>query len=340
MLPGPPCEDGLPVQAFSFGDPEPVLNRCDLIGILQCMRAGNWYDPPIPQIGLARAFQASPHHASAITLKRNLVVKDFIETPWMSRSTFKSLVQDYIVFGNCYPEKVLNRLGGVMRIEAPKALYTRRGVEDDTYWFVPGYKMETQFATGSVLQLMQPDVNQEYYGIPEYLSSLQSALLNESATLFRRKYYLNGSHAGYILYATGDFAPGDVDALRTALKQSKGPGNFRSLFIHAPGGKTDGVKIVPIAEAGAKDEFLGIKDTTRDDVLAAHRVPPQLLGIVPRNAGGFGDVGTASDAFHDLEIDPLQSVFLEINRWAGVPAVVYGERQRMAKQPAPRPASH
>jgi capsid portal protein len=31
--------------------------------------------------------------------------------------------------------------------------------------------------------------------LPEWITSLQSALLNESATLFRRKYYNNGSHA-------------------------------------------------------------------------------------------------------------------------------------------------
>lgn len=31
---------------------------------------------------------------------------------------------------------------------------------------------------------------------------LNSAWLNESATLFRLKYYQNGAHAGYIMYMT------------------------------------------------------------------------------------------------------------------------------------------
>lgn len=38
--------------------------------------------------------------------------------------------------------------------------------------------------------------------MPEWLAVVQSALLNESATLFRRRYYTNGLHAGFILYMT------------------------------------------------------------------------------------------------------------------------------------------
>jgi len=32
--------------------------------------------------------------------------------------------------------------------------------------------------------------------------AIPPALLNEAATLFRCKYYLNGSHAGFIMYMT------------------------------------------------------------------------------------------------------------------------------------------
>lgn len=55
--------------------------------------------------------------------------------------------------------------------------------------------------------------------MPEYLSAIPSALLNESATLFRRKYYLNGSHAGFIMYMSDPAADQkDVDNIREALK--------------------------------------------------------------------------------------------------------------------------
>lgn len=85
---------------------------------------------------------------------------------------------------------------------------------------------------------MEPDIHQEVYGLPEYLSALNAAWLNESATLFRRRYYQNGSHAGFILYMTDPAqSQDDIDKLRDAIKKSKGPGNFRNMFLYAPAGK-------------------------------------------------------------------------------------------------------
>ena len=143
---------------------------------------------------------------------------------------------------------------------------------------------------GRVGHVMEADINQEIYGLPGYLSAIPSALLNESATLFRRKYYINGSHAGFIMYMT-DAAQNqeDVNNLRNAMKSAKGPGNFRNLFMYSPNGKKDGIQIIPLSEVAAKDEFLNIKNVTRDDQLAMHRVSPQLMSIVPYSTGGFGD---------------------------------------------------
>jgi len=65
------------------------------------------------------------------------------------------------------------------------------------------------------------------------------------------------------------------------------------------------------------DEFLNIKNVSRDDMLGAHRVPPQMMGIMPNNAGGFGDVEKASRVFVRNELLPLQKRFEELNEWMG-----------------------
>lgn len=317
-------------EAFSFGDPEPVLDRRQLLDLLECWHNGRWYEPPLPLDGLARAFRASPHHESAITYKVNLLAASLEPTPLLSRTVFRKAALDYLIFGNAYLEPVRSVLGNPIALRHAMARYTRRGMIDGQYWWVPGVKDAAELAPG-VVHVAMPDINQELYGVPQYLSALQSALLNEAATLFRRKYYLNGSHAGYILYATGEIDQTDMGALKRALAGTKGPGNFRNLLVHAPNAKEGSLKLLPIAEAGAKDEFLGIKDATRDDVLAVHRVPPVLLGIVPRQGSALSKPADAMETFWPAEIEPIQAAFLEINDQ--VPGAVRF-KERIAAEPA------
>jgi len=310
------------VELFTFGDPEPVLEARDIMNYLQSWWTGRWYEPPISWEGLAKSFRANPHHSSAIYLKRNILVSTFVPHRLLSKQGFAKLALDFLTFGNAYLERRDSRTKRAVTLDHALAKYMRRGREPEQYYFVQQAigleQAEHAFKPGSIWHLVEPDINQEIYGLPEYLSALQSAWLNESATLFRRKYYKNGSHAGFILYMTdAEVNDEDVTALRQALKDAKGPGNFRNLFLHSPNGKKDGIQLIPVAEVAAKDEFFNIKNVTRDDVLAGHRVPPQIMGLIPSNTAGFGAADIATKVFATNEIAPLQARFLELNDWMG-----------------------
>ena len=154
--------------------------------------------------------------------------------------------------------------------------------------------------------------------MPEWLPAIQAALLNEAATKFRLRYYQNGSHAGYILYLTdANINEDDIKNLEDELKASKGPGNFRNLLLYSPNGNKDGIQLLPISEVAAKDEFMNIKAVSRDDQLAACRVPPNLIGIVPTNSSGFGSITDAAKIFARNEVQPLQERFTPLNAWLG-----------------------
>ena len=205
-----------------------------------------------------------------------------------------------------------------MKMQTSPAKYTRRGVEQGIYWWVASFIQPHTFEPGSIFHLMEPDINQEIYGVPEYLSALNSAWLNESATLYRRKYYQNGAHAGYIMYVTDPAQSStDVEAMRDAMRNSKGLGNFKNLFFYAPNGKTDGIKIIPLSQVATKDDFFNIKKVSESDMLSAHRVPPQLIGMIPSNSSGFGDVVKAAQVFVRNELIPLQERIKEVNEWVG-----------------------
>jgi PBSX family phage portal protein len=304
--------------AFTFGDPVPVLNRAEILDYAELVTLNGWYEPPVSWAGLAKSFRAGTHHASALYFKRNVLASTFVPHKLLSRDIFRRWALDFLMFGNAYIERKKNRLGGALKFETVPAKYVRRREDMRRYVQTDGWKAAHEFDAGSIHHLLEPDVNQEVYGLPEYLGALHAAWLNESSTLFRRRYYENGSHAGFILYVTDPAQnQDDIDDLRTALKSAKGPGNFRNLFYYAPSGKKDGIQLIPVSEVAAKDEFVNIKNITRDDLLAAHRVPPQLLGIVPSNTGGFGAADTAAKVFGRNEIAPLQAQFLAFNEWAG-----------------------
>lgn len=330
--------DNTRMEAFTFGDPEAVLDKREILDYLECPLMGKWYEPPISMDGLAKSYRSAVHHASALIVKRNVLVSTFVPHPLLTRTAFSRWVLDYLVFGNGYLERRDARSARVMSLEPALARYVRRGKDLDSYWFVQGWKQEHEFPKGKVFHLMEPDINQEIYGLPDYIPALHSAWLNEAATLFRRRYYKNGSHAGFILYMT-DAAQqqADIDNLRQALKDSKGPGNFRNLFVYAPNGTKDGIKLIPVAEVAAKDEFANIKNVTRDDQLAAHRVPPQLMGIMPIEGASFGDAEKAAVVFSANEIEPLQARFLELNEWLGEEIVKF-EPYTLAKAAATTPA--
>lgn len=306
------------IEAFTFGEPVPVMDRYDML-YTGCWMAGqDYYEPPVDMAALAKSYRATAHHGSALQVKRNILVKTFQPTQYLSRQDFARLAMDYLVFGNLYAELIENRLNRLIQVKPILAKYCRRGVEPGSYWWVHDWLHHTEFEEGSVVHLMEPDIDQELYGVPDYLGSLQSAWLNESATLFRRKYYQNGSHAGFIMYMTdASQNTEDVDNLRKALRESKGPGNFKNLFVYAPNGKKDGLQVIPVSEVAAKDEFWNIKNATRDDQLAGHRVPPQLMGIIPTNTSGFGDAEKAARVFAANELEPLQERLLEMNDIVG-----------------------
>lgn len=300
------------------------MDKRDILDYAECIGNGRCYEPPVSFHGLAKSLRAAVHYSSPIYVKRNILASTFVPHPLLTQQEFSRIALDYLVFGNAFVELRKNALGAPLRLECSPAKFTRRGIEEGVYWFVNDWKEPHEFVAGSVFHLVEPDINQELYRLPEYLSALNSAWLNESATLFRRKYYQNGAHAGYILYMTDAAqSSSDIEKMRQAMRDTKGLGNFRNLFMYAPNGKPDGIKILPLSEVATKDDFFNIKKASRDDLLSAHRVPPQMMGIIPDNSGGFGDAVKASQVFVRNELTPLQERMKEMNAWLGREVITF-----------------
>lgn len=71
-------------EAFSFGDPMPVLSQREVFDYMEAMHNGKYYEPPLSLTGLARIYKAAVHHASAIQVKRNILRSCFIPHPLLN----------------------------------------------------------------------------------------------------------------------------------------------------------------------------------------------------------------------------------------------------------------
>jgi PBSX family phage portal protein len=313
---------------FEFGAPEPVLGNhvSEYLGVyLDTM--GEYYRPPVSLTGLADLMNANPHHNSILHFKKNMVLKWFKPSPLMTYNTMQRLALDYAVTGMMYFQVFRNGFGKIVRTAWLPSLTMRRGREQGVFFQLNKDGSKTEFKKGEVFQINEPDLKQSIYGVPEYLGGIQSVLLSEEAGLFRRKYYSNGAHMGYILVTNdADLDEETAKVIQTKVQSSKGPGNFRSLFLNI--GKStakEPVQIIPVGDIGTKDEFERIKNITRDEILSMHRMQPGLSGIMPETNGGFGDIEKIMRVYHELEVSALQQPFLEINQHIGAGVVSFRE---------------
>ena len=303
-----------PRRMFSFGAPESVLasNMGEYLGVF-ASDDGRIYKPPVSRTGLAKLLRANAHHGTIPRFKRNLLLRDFKPSAGCSAQTMGRAALDFMVFGECYFQRLRNIIGQVLELRHLPAINMRRKVGGGFVMLLPNGQ-ELHFAEDEVEHVMDYDVEQDVYGVPDYLGGMHSLLLNESATLFRRRYYNNGAHAGFIFYTNDpDLSEEDEEALKSQIGASKGVGNFRSMFVNIPGGDEKAIQIIPVGDVATKDEFERIKNITRADVIAAWRINPSLAGIMPENAGGFGDIEKIDRVYTNNEIRPICRLFLQIN---------------------------
>ena len=331
-------------RGTSLGEPEPVLGKRGILDYLRTTWNGAYFEPPVDRYSLAKIRHASPYHISALQRKVNLLLEyvDISDESLLSYDAMESFWLDYFIFGDAALQvSAQTRLNRPTRLQHIPAFYLRRlkhpgqFAQLKTYstkdWFLTegeGVDRMHEFPSGSVVQIREYDPVQDIYGIPYWLAIVNSILLKESAVLFRRKYYINNAHMGYILYTTLPRASTTaIEAIEHALEDAKGINNFKNLLIHEAGGPADGIKVIPVSEFAAKDEFLNINNISRDDQLAAHRMPPQLLGIVPTNGGGLGSIEQAEAMFYRNEIRPLRRKISAINQFVGRDLLVMQEHK-------------
>jgi len=314
------------MNIFTFGEPETVLSSSYadfLTDVL--MENGTYYESPIDLKGLANLLGANAYHGPIVYQKKDFLLKWLAPSPYITRSDAEYAMLDFHTFGQCYFQQFKNGFGKLTRlIHQPRLTMRKHSKKPDVFVKLrnsAGDYAPIEFMPGEIVQIKEPDVKQKIYGRPSYIGGEQSMLLSEDVTLFRRRWYKNGAHMGFILVAAdAGLDDAGVATIEARLKETKGVGNGRNMFIHIP--KTNNkepIKIIPIGDIGSKDDIDKIMSISKDAALAMHRMPPELVGIIPTNTAGFGDREKALKVYHEITIEGEQNKFLQLNEEVKAP---------------------
>lgn len=275
------------------------------------------FDVPINRFALAKLPEQNAQHSGILQSRANMISGGY-QSGGLSRMEMKALALNLIQFGDVGVLKVRNALGQVVRLVTLSSLYLRKTKSGGYRYLERKSLFDTtsnvvyDYAENDIIFIKLYDPRQQIYGTPDYVGGIQSALLNSDATVFRRRYFANGAHMGFILYSTDPDMTEEMESeIASQIKNAKGVGNFRSMFVNIAGGHPDGLKIIPVGDTGTKDEFANIKNISAQDILTAHRYPPGLGGIIPNNAGGFGDPLKIREAYREDEVFPMQNLIAD-----------------------------
>lgn len=290
----------------TFNLPEQVMPNMWLTDYdsLYYNEGDGYWEPPVDRHLLANLPRRNAQHGGIVQSRANMAASRFMSGGMSAQeveATFLNLVQ----FGDVALLKVRNGFRQVVRL-FPLPSYRTRVGKDGGAVVLERDNQVKRYKAKDIIWVRQYDPVQQIYGCPDYLGGLQAALLNEDATLFRRKYFINGAHMGFIMYATDpNLDPSVEKDLQEKIQNSKGVGNFKSLFVNIPNGKEKGLQIIPVGNFESKDEFMNVKNVSAQDVLNAHRFPPGLAGIIPANTAGLGDPAKYDEVYYKNETKPL-----------------------------------
>lgn len=226
----------------------------------------------------------------------------FIET---SRSLDGEPAQIYPVRGNTIRRRRPIREGGYVQI-----LNGRKKAEFNNY------KLDDRDTErNDMLHFFQYDPLDDFYGIPEFIPAIADMVQDRAYVEYTLNLFRNQMLAKFLIVIEGGKLSNSSKKTVTKFLKNhtsvKNAGGTIVLSSDDPGVKIRIEKIDHSFEAKEGSSGKGsIRNFSRDIVIAAHAIPPRLLGIMTASQlGGGGENQGQLNIFKETVIDPDQSSF-------------------------------
>lgn len=256
---------------------------------------------------------------------------------------FFRALEDYITFGYAAVEILENKLGEVRGFKHIRANTIRmcKGGEkavqkynnQKVYFKVLGTNKneDLHFKTGKWYPSLEQDIratrilwfnssnpDSDYYGEPEYLPSLYTILSDEKLREYNKNGLESNGVPNYIITITGNFNEGDInpetnlsefeEAFEESFKNLQNKPGEAIVFTIPSEDSQNNIKIniERVSDEIKDSSFEKFRESNMYEILEAHEVPPQRLGINPVGQLGGNISKEINEQYNQKTIGPLQ----------------------------------
>ncbi|MSN96764.1 phage portal protein [Campylobacter sp. FMV-PI01] len=148
-----------------------------------------------------------------------------------------------------------------------------------------------------------------YYGEPDYLPCLLQILINREADSYNYSFFKNGAKPDLaIVHENNEPTTEQIVAYKSFFSDSfKGANNAHKTLLAYTNSIGDKEAKIRFEKLGGVEDisFKALKEVSRDEIAAAHGIPPLLLGIIQgAHLGGGGELIGQLQQFNEIEIKP------------------------------------
>lgn len=286
---------------------------------------GKFIEPFVSFSNLLAGYYANVYHRRAIRLKANLLsqvdtasLDKYLPQGETSKSFLYAMSHNLEIYGNAPIEKsgtpkvyqLYNVPGHEFVLDKDRRIFQRVSVKE----------MELE---GYHLKYYSP--SSRFYGEPDYLATLLQISTTHKADRYNDKFFDNNARPDMaIIYENGEPNKEQLEAFKQFFGANyKGYDNaHKAIILHASDGVGEKDVKIKIQELGAvKDlSFKELKEVNRDEIAAAHGVPPRLLGILHSGSlGGGGELIGQLHQFNEIDIKPKMQTIEEFFDSIGIP---------------------
>lgn len=261
-------------------------------------------DPFIDFNELLNFYYSNTYHQRSIKLKAALLsqveesdLEKYLPENEFVKDFMYGFCVDLEIYGNAFLEKsgsesnfyLYHILGYQGRLNKQKDIFQ---ITADDAIKMEGYHLKYYSPTG------------KYYGEPDYLTTLLQMTTTQNADKYNTSFFENGARPGFgVIFENSSPNADQIKTFKEFFRSNyKGYENaHKTLLLHtgktAEGSPPAKVRLEKLD--GIEDmSFEKLKKVNRDEVIAAHGVPPRLAGII--SAGGIGSNRELIDQLHSF----------------------------------------